>query len=318
MTGKAVPTELHRHLDVSLRTSTVLRLAQERGLEAQSTSLERFSEKLILRKPLQDLGTVLATFSLFQKILDCPEVFEQAAFEGVEDCWNEGTRKAELRFSPAFITEFNGLAWEEVLDGFERGVQKALQKYPKMKVGLICIASREYGLEGAEKTVEFFLKNQNRFIGLDLAGDEATYPNPIFEAPFQAALRHGAKITIHSGEASGPENVWQAIQRLGARRIGHGVRSIQDPMLVQYLAKHQICLEICPTSNWLTQAVPTLESHPLPELLRAGVPVCINTDDPGVFGVTLPHEIDVCVRKMGLTPEEISETFRHASLHSFL
>src|SRR5690349_1154333 len=96
-------TELHRHLDVSVRSETMLKLAQERGLESQSTSLEEFRKKIFLKKPLTDLASVLATFSLFQKVLDRPEVLEEVAFEVIEDCYREGTRKVELRFSPSFV-----------------------------------------------------------------------------------------------------------------------------------------------------------------------------------------------------------------------
>lgn len=313
-----IQTELHRHLDVSLRPSTALQLAQERGLEPQSTSLEGFCEKLILKQPMKDLGAVLSTFSLFQKILDRPEVLERVTFEVIEDCWNEGTRQVELRFSPSFITELNGLPWSDLLDGVERGLQKGLQTYPEIKAGLICIASRNYGPSSAEQTVEFFIKNKNRFIGLDLAGDEANYSSDLFAGTFQNALQNGAKITIHAGEASGPESVWKAIEQLGAKRIGHGIRSIEDPVLVQHLVKNQICLEVCPTSNWLTHVVNRIEDHPLPLLLRSGVPVCINTDDPAVFGVTLPHEVRISKEKMGLTDLEIKKTFEFATQFSFL
>lgn len=313
-----IQTELHRHLDVSLRPSTVLQLAQERGLEPQSTSLENFCEKLILKQPMKDLGTVLSTFSLFQKILDRPEVLERVTFEVIEDCWYEGTRQVELRFSPSFITEFNALPWDDLLDGIERGLQKGLQTYPEMKAGLICIVSRNYGPSSAEQTIDFFNKNKNRLIGLDLAGDEANYSTDLFEAPFQSALKNGAKITIHAGEASGPESVWKALEQLGAKRIGHGIRSIEDPVLIEHLVKNQICLEVCPTSNWLTRVVLRIEDHPLPQLLRSNVPVCINTDDPAVFGVTLPHEIRVCREKLGMTSKEIKKTFEFATRFSFL
>lgn len=318
MEPQLLQVELHRHLDVSLRPSTALRLAQEKGLEAQSTSLQTFCQKLILRQPMNDLAAVLNTFSLFQKILDRPEVLEQVAFEVVEDCWTEGTHQVELRFSPGFITEFNHLPWNDLLDGLERGIQKAQLLYPKMKVGLICIASRNLGPASAEQTVEFYLKNKTRLVGLDLAGDEAHYPTDSFQAAFQCAHQNGAKITIHAGEADGPESVWKAIEDLGAQRIGHGIRSIEDPSLVEYLVRNQICLEVCPTSNWLTHVVPALCLHPLPQLLRAGVPVCINTDDPAVFGVTLPHEVAICSREMGLTQAEIAKTFEYALTHSFL
>ncbi|MCM2322014.1 MAG: adenosine deaminase [Oligoflexia bacterium] len=313
-----VQTELHRHLDVSLRLSTLLELAQARGLEPQSTSLEAFDKKVILRKPLSDLREVLSTFTLFQRVLDRPEVLERAGFEAVEDCWNEGTRKVELRFSPSFVSEFSKLSWEEVLAGFERGVKRAQAKYPEIQVGLLCIASRDYGPEFAEKTVDFFLKHQSRFVGLDLAGNEENFPCRIFEPAFKKAVKAGARITIHAGEATGPENMWEAIELLGARRIGHGIAAVRDPKLMEYLAKNRICLEMCPTSNWLTRAVPSFESHPLPQVLRAGVPVCINTDDPGVFAVGMADEARICREKMGMTEAEIELCHRHATELSFI
>jgi adenosine deaminase len=297
---------------------TLLRLAQERGLEAQSTSLEAFRQKLVLAKPLADLSSVLATFVLFQKVLDRPEVLEQVAFEVVEDCWNEGTRAVELRFSPSFVAEFSGLAWDEVLSGFERGMNRALKKYPDMRAGLICIASRDYGADAVDQVAEFYIKNQNRFAGMDLAGNEAQFPCRMFEASFKKIIASGGKTTIHAGEASGPENIWEAIELLGAQRIGHGISAIQDPVLMRYLSDKRICLEMCPTSNWLTQAVSTLEEHPLPKVLRAGVPVTINTDDPTVFGTTLPHEIQLCWQKMGLSEAELKLCQKHAWDSSFL
>ncbi|MCM2276708.1 MAG: adenosine deaminase [Oligoflexia bacterium] len=311
-------TELHRHLDVSLRLSTLLELAQERGLESRSTSLERFREKIILSKPLHDLREVLGQFTLFQKVLDRPEVLERAAFEVMEDCWNEGTRKVELRFSPSFVSEYSKLSWENVLAGFERGVARALAKYPGMQAGFLCIASRDFGAEAVAETVDFFLKHQNRFVGVDLAGNEENFPCHLFESSFKRAANAGAKITIHAGEATGPENMWEAIELLGARRIGHGIAAVRDPKLMEYLARHGICLEMCPTSNWLTRAVDSFEAHPLPQVLRAGVPVCINTDDPGVFSVGMPDEIRICREKMGMTPAEIQRCHEHASGASFI
>lgn len=316
-----VQTELHRHLDVSLRLSTLLELAQTRGLEAQSTSLEAFQKKIVLTKPLSDLNAVLATFQLFPKVLDRPEVLERVAFEAAEDCWNEGTRKIEFRFSPSFVTDASGLSWDDVLTGFERGLERARKAYPELKAGLICIASRDFGIEAVDRTVEFYLKHQARFIGLDLAGAEVNYPCRLFEASFKRVRDEGAagaKITVHAGEATGPDNMWQAIECLGAQRIGHGIACVQDTQLMEYLAKHRICLEMCPTSNWLTRAVPSLAQHPLPRVLRAGVPVSINTDDPAVFGVTVPHEIQACRTEMGLTEAEVSLAQKHAFEASFL
>jgi len=316
--SKAVQTELHRHLDVSLRTETLLRLAQERGLEKSSMNLAEFRQKIIMSQPLTDLNAVLDAFTYFQKVLDHPDVLEQIAFEVVEDCYQEGTRKVELRFSPSFACGLSKLPWDHALDGFEAGLQRAIQKYPEMKAGLLCIGSREFGPESVDETVEFFLKHQDRFVGIDLAGHDGDFPSKLFEPSFKKAIKVGARITIHAGESTGPETIWEAIELLGAERIGHGIACVQDPKLMEFLRDRQICLEMCPTSNWLTQCVPAIEAHPLPQVLRAGVPVCINTDDPGMFGVTLQDEIRNCKTRMGMSEAEIEQCMQHADQASFI
>lgn len=311
--------ELHRHMDASLRPSTLLELAIKHGLASGSEGLAAFKSRFMLTKPLSGLLEVLSKFELFQKVLDSPETLERIAREAVEDCAAEGIAGAELRFSPSFTCGMNGLDWTEALDAFERGLRAGLAAAPKnMRAGFICIASREFGPDKVAETVEFFMRHRSRFIGLDLAGDEEAWPCRVFERTFKPARDAGANITIHSGEASGPANIWEAIECLGARRIGHGINCVRDPKLMRHLADHRICLEICPTSNWITQSVPTLAAHPLPAILRAGIPVCINTDDPGIFDNTLDHEISVCREHMGMTDAEITECFRHAEEHTML
>jgi adenosine deaminase len=310
--------ELHRHLDASVQPELLLKLAKERGLISPETSLLAFKNQWIIQEPLADLSAVLARFTLFQKVLDRADVLERVAREVVGDCWKEGSESVELRYCPSFVSEHSQLSWEESLNAFQRGIQQGLQLYPAMKAGLICIALRDSGPEEVDRTVDFFLKHQNQFIGLDLAGNEGHFPCRLFESSFKKAIQRQANITIHAGEASGPDSIWEAIELLGAKRIGHGVASIQDPKLVNYLIEKQICLEMCPTSNYLTRAVPSLSDHPLPQLLRAGVPVSINTDDPGIFGVTLEDEFQICRKEMGMTSEELSFCQEHARKASFL
>ncbi len=315
---QAPQTELHRHLDVSVRPKTLHELARAKGLVAQSTSLPAFVDQVMLRRPLEDLPAVLETFALFQKVLDRPEILARVAEEALEDCWNEGTRQLELRFSPGFICELSGLAWDDALQGFETGLARGLKRFPKMRAGLICIASRNYGVESVARTVEFFLRHSTRFIGFDLAGPEVGYPCRLYEGEFRKLRAAKARITVHAGEDCGPENVWEALELLGAERIGHGIASVRDPKLLRTLAERKICLEMCPTSNWLTHAVPSLKEHPLPSVLRAGVPVCINTDDPGIFGVTVPSEIYICRSIMGLSDSELASCQAHADRATFL
>jgi len=197
-------------------------------------------------------------------------------------------------------------------------MKRALKQYPDMRAGLLCIASRDLGLEQVTRTVEFFLENQTSFIGFDLAGHEAGFPNRMFKSAFDLLKPSNAKITVHAGESSNAEAVWESIDLLGAKRIGHGIRSIDDPKLVKYLAEKKICLEICPTSNWLTRATPTWSDQPLTKFLEAGVPVCINTDDPGMFGITLPHEFEIARTKLGLSEKQILKCKENATQFSFL
>lgn len=310
--------ELHRHLDVSARTSTLHALAQEQGAISKDISLDQFHEQIVLRAPRSDLAEVLGTFQLFQKVLTTPKAIERIAFEGVEDCVKEGTNLIEFRYSPAFLSEFSNLPWQDALDAVEAGFRRALKQYKGVRVGLIGIISREYGIPGAEKTLSFLLKNQTKFIGLDLAGDEKQSETKMFRPYFEEAKRKGFRITVHAGEGTTADHVWGAIEHLGAERIGHGVASVQDPKLLNYLMKSGVCLEICPTSNWLTRAVPSLKEHPLPLFLRAGVPVSINTDDPGVFATTIGDEYSVCQKQMGLSQADLETCKKNAIKYSFV
>lgn len=313
-----VQTELHRHLDVSIRASTLLEILKREGQEPDTTRLEDFQRRLVLLEPMSDLPTVLNLFQTFQKAFVRAEDCARIAFEVAEDCYREGTRRVELRWSPNFISEFTGIPWEEALDGFRDGLYQAKSRYPDLEAGFIGIVSRDYGLEAAKKTVRFVLDHQDAFIGLDLAGNELQWPNHQFTEAFAPARNAGIPITIHAGEASGPSEMWDAIQKLGAMRIGHGVACIHDPILMQELARKNITLEVCPTSNWLTQCTPTVEQHPVVRILREGVPVSINTDDPGVFAVTLQSEINLCRDRLGMTDEETQRILKAAHRASFL
>ncbi|MCH9647372.1 MAG: adenosine deaminase [Deltaproteobacteria bacterium] len=317
-------TELHRHLDVSLRMTTLLELSQAKGLVGESTSLESFQEKLWLRRPMKDLAEVLAKFTLFQQVLERPEDLERVAFEAVEDCWAEGIRQVELRYSPSFVCEDGSLTWQESLEAFHRGLERALENLPEMRAGLLLIASRDYGPDSAAQTVELYLKNLHRVAGIDLAGNEAAFPPRLFTEAFRpvgaakAKTPHQIHVTVHAGEAAGPESVWEALELLAAERIGHGIRAFEDPELVRHFLEKEICLEMCPTSNWVTRAVPSLAQHPLKQALEAGIAATISTDDPSIFGVSLDDEIQVARQAIGLSESQVQLSFEHAARSTFL
>ncbi len=311
-------TELHRHLDVSMRLSTLLELAQERGLVPTSTSLAEFEKEFILREPMEDLGRVLAKFTLYQQVQDRPDVLERVAYEVACDAFAEGIHKIEFRYSPGFITDLSKLPWIDSLDGFDAGLKRAQAENPGLKTGLICIGSRDFGMASIEKTIEFYLKHDDRFIGFDLAGDEALYPNSLYWHAMKPVVASGANITIHAGEASGPDSVWSALEDLGAKRIGHGIRSVEDPELMDYLREKQILLEMCPTSNRITSAWPDYSTHPFRTCFEFGIPVSLNTDDPSIFGNRLSDEIGIAKNSMRMSDVQIRKSFDDANAHSFI
>jgi adenosine deaminase len=310
-------TELHRHLDASVRPATLAELIGAFHIDAPYTTEKAVREGYWLTRQMASLKEVLDRFQLFQKVLKTTEVLERLGREAVEDVHAEGTANVEFRYSPAFTSELSGIDWSEALNAFERGVWAGC-KATGVRAGLICIASRESGLEQVRKSIEFAVAHRHRFIGVDLAGPEEGYPCRLYKDIFRKAHDAGLPVTVHAGEACGPENVWEAIDLLGAKRIGHGIHSVQDAELIRRLARDGILLETCPTSNYITRSVMEWPKHPLPQLLAAGVPVSINTDDPGIFGVPLGEEYRRCKKHLGLTDSDFAKIDAYAWNHSFL
>ncbi|MCO8276953.1 adenosine deaminase [Actinoplanes sp. TRM 88003] len=177
----------------------------------------------------------------------------------------------------------------------------------------------EAGLEAAEQTLAIALgERPDGLISFGLGGPEIGVPRPQFKPYFDQARAAGLHSVPHAGETTGPETIWDAIRELGAERIGHGITAAQDPALMSYLAEHRIPLEISPTSNLRTRAVPSLDEHPLARLVAAGVPVSINSDDPPMFGTTLEEEYAVAARLLGLDDAGVAELARAAVRQSFL
>jgi adenosine deaminase len=220
--------------------------------------------------------------------------------ENLEDAVAEGIDYVELRFSPAFMAEKHGLDPTAVAAAACDALAAGVAELP-VRAQLIGIVSRTYGADAGWREVEAAIACRDRgVVALDLAGDEAGYPGELFEAHFRAARDAGLRVIAHAGEADGPASVRQALDRLGAERIGHGVRSVEDPALLDLLAERRVPLEICPTSNVQTSTVASYAEHPLPRLLEHGLLCTLNTDDPSISGIDLPHEYRVAAGDMGL------------------
>jgi aminodeoxyfutalosine deaminase len=177
----------------------------------------------------------------------------------------------------------------------------------------------EAGLVAAEETLRIALEDRpDGLISFGLGGPEIGVPRPQFKPYFDKARAAGLRSVPHAGETTGPETIWDAVRELGAERIGHGISAARDPALMAHLAERGIVLEVCPTSNVRTRAVPTIEEHPLPALVAAGVPVTINSDDPPMFGTTLDSEYAVAERLLGGGAPTVTGLARAAVAASFL
>jgi adenosine deaminase len=202
---------------------------------------------------------------------------------------------------------------EAVADGVEAG-----RRDFGVKVNLIGILSRTYGPDACWQELQALLHHRDRLAAIDLAGDEVNYPGALFVEHIRRAREAGLHVTIHAGESAGPESVWQAVRDLGATRIGHGTRAIEDPALLDYLAQQQIGIESCLTSNVHTCVVPDYASHPLRTFLERGLLASINTDDPGISGIDLPHEYQVAAPAAGLTADQMRQAQRNGLGIAFL
>jgi len=195
----------------------------------------------------------------------------------------------------------------EVMEACADGIRVA-ERDTGVSAKIIGILSRTYGADICMNELDAILTHRDHIVGVDLAGDEYRYPAHLFKAHFKRVRDAGLRVTIHAGEADGPQSVWSAIRDLGAERIGHGFRAIEDPALVDYLVEQGIGLEACPTSNLHTSTVENYAAHPIRQLADRGVKFCLNTDDPGISAIDIAHEYLVAAPAVGLSPEQLRQS----------
>jgi adenosine deaminase len=310
--------ELHRHLDGNVRLSTVLDLARRHGLELPAWTEEELRPHVEVSGRVPDLLAFIARFELLRRVMADLSAVRRIARENVEDAAREGIDAIELRFSPYFMAEPHGLDPLAVAEAVCEAVAEAAARLP-VQVRLLVIVSRQYGPEIGWIEVEAARRCRDLgVVGLDLAGDERNFPGALFVAHFRRARDAGLHRVAHAGEAAGAASVRQAVLELGAERIGHGIRAREDPAVLDLLAERGIALEVCPTSNLHTTTVASYREHPLPELLRRGLLVTLNTDDPSISGIDLAHEYRVARDEMGLGEDELRRLQENALAAAFL
>lgn len=281
--------DLHRHLDGAIRLETVLDLGRRHGIGLPADDLEGLRPHVQVVEPEPDLMSFIAKFRWLGAVLVDADACRRIAYENVEDAAREGIDHIELRFSPWFMAESHRLdpaaVVEAVVDGAIAGARDT-----GISVKLIGILSRQYGAAIAKRELEAILDQRQHIAGLDLAGDEAGFPARLFIEHFRRARDAGLRITVHAGEAAGPESIVSALDDLGAERIGHATRAAEDEALIERLEASAIGIEMNLTSNVQTSSVPSLAEHPLRSYLNRGLKATINTDDPTISGIDLRHE----------------------------
>lgn len=308
--------DLHHHLDGAFRPSSLYKEAFRRNLPQSKLSKEDFFANCRVSSQCNSLSEFLDVFSFFIDIAARPEFLKECAFEIVEDMKNDGVIYAETRVAPHLFGGSEKIS--ENISAILEGLQKGRQMYG-LQVNLILCTMRGAPKNWVKELLEIFeIYSGKGVVGLDLAGDEGKYASEELVAYFSKAHSLKLPITIHAGEADGPKSVWNAVKKFHASRIGHGVRSIEDNELMDYLYKNKIPLEICLSSNLHTGVVKDYASHPFPHLLRKGLCVTLNTDDPSVSGIDLSNEWQKAIEHFNLTKKEIKTILLHSVSAAFL
>ncbi len=309
--------ELHRHLDGAVRLETILDLGVHHNLPLPAFDLEGLRPHVQVTTPQPGVMAFIEKFQWMVGILVDYDAVRRISYEAVVDAKNEGLDYVELRFSPLFMAQPHNLDPQGVVEAVIDGTQSASRDF-EIQVNLIGILSRTYGVETAHKELQSILACKAGITAIDLAGDEANYPAGLFVNHFEKARAAGWHITIHAGESAGPESIWDAIHLLGAERIGHAIRAVEDPALLDYLARNRIGVESCLTSNVQTSCVSGYEAHPLKVFLEHGIPATLNTDDPGISAITLPYEYTIAAPRAGLSEAQILQAQKNALEVAFL
>jgi adenosine deaminase len=318
--------ELHDHLDGGLRPATAIELAAECGLCLHTQDPEELGAWFRRGADRASLSLYLEGFSTTTAVMQSAAALERVARESVEDLAAEGVVYAEIRFAPILHTE-RGLDLETVVSSVLKGLE-AGKATTGMGYGLIICALRNMdarlSLEAAELAVAF---RDRGVVGFDLAGDEHGHPPKRHLEAFQFIRNRNFNITIHAGEAFGPESIWQAIQICGAQRIGHGTRLIEDMdtdgrlkpgSLASYVRDRRIPLECCLSSNVQTGAAASIDKHPFRVFYRDNFRVCLCSDNRLMSGTNLTHEMGLAVERFGLRLADLEKITINAMKSAFI
>ena len=305
--------ELHVHHVGSASMDTVATLAER---HAGSTDVPTDPAALAEFFTFTDFGHFIEVYLATVDLLRTPDDLWTLTHDVARDLAAQNVRYVELTCTP-YTSMAVGISAEAYVEAIEDARRRAETDFGLTMRWIFDIPG-ESGVPAADATLDVVTRlRPDALIGFGLGGPEVGVPRPQFAPHFAAARALGLHSLPHAGESTGPQTIIDALDDLGAERIGHGITAVQDPELLQRLADEQIPLEVSPTSNVRTRSVASIEAHPLPQLVAAGVPVSINSDDPPMFGTTLNTEYQVAADLLGLDEAGVAELARAAVRHSF-
>lgn len=309
-------TELHVHLDGSLRPETLIELAREHDKPLPAEDSESLREHMYVRDA-RNLVDYLARFDITLSVLQTADALDRVAYELAEDAARENVRYMEVRYSPVLNTH-EGLSLHDVVDASLRGLRRAADDFG-IRTNVIICALRQMSPETSVQLARVAADFKDRgVVAFDLAGPEYDYPPKKHEAAFRVAAHANLGLTVHAGEAFGPASIGQALHDCGANRIGHGTRLHEDAELMRYVRDLRIPLEICLTSNVQTRVVESLDAHPAKQYFHDGIVVTLSTDNRLMSGTTVTDEYVHAHEHLGFGWTELTAIARMGFESAFL
>jgi adenosine deaminase len=310
--------ELHRHLEGSLRLDTMVEVAQKHGITIPADVLRLSTLVQVQDEDKFTFQNFLSKFNTLRLFYRSPDVIHRITREAVEDAAKDNIRYMELRFTPVALSRAERFPLHDVINWVAESAREAAQKHGVI-VKLIASVNRHESTDLAEQVAWLATEHLNDgIVALDLAGNEAEFKSEPFYGIFKEAKQSGLHVTIHAGEWGPAIHVKEAIEELGAERVGHGVRVLEDKNITALARERQTALEVCMTSNYQSGVVDSLEAHPLMKLMDAGLNVTINTDDPSISRITLSHEYYNACEDLHMSQSMLRERIVAAAQAGFL
>ena len=313
--------DLHRHLEGSVRLETLVEIARD----FEIMLLPDCCEEDTLRPHVQIMPDeprtwqhFLSKFMVLRQFFRTPEIVQRVTREAVADAAADNVKYLELRFTPQALNNLMGCSYGSVVGWVCEAAAEESAKHDIL-VRLIVSMNRHESIEIGESVIMAALEHRHHGVtGIDLAGQEAVFSSRPFRDLFKQAKADGMGLTVHAGEWDGAQSVREAVEYLDADRVGHGIRAAEDPSLMALLVERGTVLEVCPTSNYQSGVVASLDKHPLPTLYANQVKTTLNTDDPNISDIVLSDELHCAIRDMGFTLEDVKQQMLTSAQAAFL